>query len=79
MMAPSHGSITLADALEALSPWPSILTARQVEEATGRSRSTIRRRVASGELRVLRTRVGRGGRWSFLKQDVARWLVAMSS
>lgn len=78
MPTPSSDSLSLDEALSALESWPSILSAREAARASGLSVSTIRRRVASGELRVLRSRWGSGGRLRFLKQDVARLLVAMA-
>jgi excisionase family DNA binding protein len=71
-------SLTKEEAVEALSSFPAVLSLKQVHQAIGLSANTIRRRVASGELRALRTRGGRGGRLRFLKADVAALLASMA-
>ena len=57
---------------------PAICTLEQAQAATGLSKSTLRRRTSSGELRRLKSREARGGRLLILRDDLAQMLVAMS-
>lgn len=70
--------LTEGEALDLLGEFPAFLTLHQAALATSLSRSTIRRRVASGSLRALRSCDERGACLRFLKGDLARLLVSMS-
>ncbi len=72
-------TLTHKDALDALAICAEILSVSQAATAIGLSEVTLRRRIADGRLRAVRTQPGRGGQFRILKTDLAVLLVEMSS
>jgi len=59
--------------------FPPIGSLAAASKAASLSRSTLRRRIKTGELRGIRTRAGRGGRYRISRVDLAGLLVSMSA
>ena len=74
----SPAPITVDEFREQLAHLPLVLTLQQAARASGLSTATLRRRIASGELRRLKSRECRGGRLRVLRDDLARLLSTMS-
>ena len=71
-------AMTESEALDLLSDLPQIVDLEQASRALSLSKTTLRRRVASGELQRLRSREKRGGRLLFSRTELARFIVQMS-
>ena len=78
-MTHRDSTLTYRDALDALAICAEVLSVAQAAAAIGLSEVTVRRRIADGSLRAIRTQPGRGGQYRILKTDLAALLVGMSS
>ena len=76
---PPTARISLEEFRDQLAHLPMLLTLQQAAQASGLSAATLRRRIASGELRKLKSRERRGGRLRVLRDDLARLLAGMSA
>lgn len=76
---PPVARISVDEFRDQLAHLPLMLSLQQAAEVSGLSKATLRRRIASGELRKLKSRECRGGRLRILRDDLARLLAHMST
>ncbi len=71
-------ALSLDEALAALADLAAVVTLAEAAAALGVAEITLRRRIAAGELRAIKTRPGHGGRLRIFKRDIALLLLAMN-
>ena len=78
MMPASHHALSSAEAKELVSHLPSIVNTRTAAETLGVSDRTLRRWIAEGRLRSLRTSHRNGGRLRIARAALVDLLVTMA-